>query len=106
DASLAATAPIMQRHAVVVLVDELDLAAARAIQYARSLTPDDLRAVHFALDPVHAAELRREWSELGLARIPLDVIDCPDRRLARGVAELVADLTCDGETEVSVLLPR
>jgi amino acid transporter len=106
DAAVAATAPIMQRHAVVVLVDELDQAAARAIQYARSLTPDDLRAVHFSLDPVRAGRLRQEWSELGLARVPLDVIDCPDRRLTRGVAELAAGLASDGATEVSILLPR
>ncbi|MFI5041007.1 MAG: amino acid permease [Acidimicrobiales bacterium] len=106
DAARAATAPIMRRHAVVVLVDRLDLAAARAIQLARSQTPDDLRAVHFAVDAVQAELLRQEWSDLGLARVPLDIVDCPDRRLTRGVIELVAELASDGETEVSVLLPR
>ena len=44
------SAPILRRHVVLVLVDRLDLAAARAIQYARTLTPDELRAVHFDLD--------------------------------------------------------
>jgi amino acid transporter len=106
DAPKAATAPIMERHVVVILIDQLDMTAARAIQYARSLTPDELRAVHFSLDPVRGAELRHEWTELGLSRIPLDVIDCPDRRLTRAVVELVADLLSDGRTEVSVLLPR
>ncbi|HSS12187.1 MAG TPA: APC family permease, partial [Acidimicrobiales bacterium] len=106
DAPKAAVAPIMRRHVVLVLVDQLDVAAARAIQYARSLTPDDLRAVHFAVDNVRAAELRWEWSELGLSRVPLDIIECPDRRLTRAVVELVADALADGETEVSVLIPR
>jgi amino acid transporter len=106
DAPKAAVAPIMRRHVVLVLIDQLDVAAARAIQYARSLTPDDLRAVHFAVDSVRATELRWEWSELGLSRVPLDIIECPDRRLTRGVVELVADALCDGETEVSVLIPR
>src|SRR6202011_3843236 len=41
---------ILRRHVVVVLVDRLDMAVARAIQYARTLTPDDLRAVHFEID--------------------------------------------------------
>ena len=40
----AATAPILRRHVVLVFVDRLDVAAARSIQYARSLTPDELRA--------------------------------------------------------------
>ena len=40
DVPAAATAPILRRHVVLVFVDRLDLAAARAIQYARSLTPD------------------------------------------------------------------
>ena len=38
--------------------------------------------------------------------MPLDVIDCPDRRLVRAAVELVADALSDGETEVTVLLPR
>jgi amino acid transporter len=105
DAPLAAAAPILRRHVVLVLVDQLDLAAARAIQYARTLTPDDLRAVHFAVDPVRATELRHAWAELGLARVPLDVINCPDRRLTRAAVELAASLA-DGDTEVTVLLPR
>ena len=106
DAPNAAVAPILRRHVVLVLVGQLDMAAARAIQYARALTPDDLRAVHFAVDSARAAELRWEWSELGLSRVPLDVIDCPDRRLTRAVVELVADTLADQDTEVSVLVPR
>ena len=50
DVPTAATAPILRRHVVMVFVDRLDLAAARAIQYARTLTPDELRAVHFVVD--------------------------------------------------------
>jgi len=45
DARAAAEAPILRRHVVLVLVDRLDLSAARAIQYARTLTPDELRAL-------------------------------------------------------------
>jgi hypothetical protein len=105
DAPKAAAAPILGRHVVVVLVDQLDLAAARAIQYARTLTPDDLRAVHFAVDPARGRELRHAWAELGLARVPLDVIECPDRRLTRAAVELAAGLL-DGDTELTVLLPR
>ena len=77
---------MLRRHAVIVLIDRLDLATARAIQYARTLTPDSLRIVHFAVDPKEPASLEDEWRRLGLSRLPLDIIECPDRRLARAVA--------------------
>lgn len=101
----ACEAKVLRRHVVVILVDKIDLATARAIQYARTLTPDDLHAVHFNVDHKRADLLITRWQQLGLARLPLDVIDCPDRRLGRAVLELAAELS-DGETEVSMLLPR
>jgi len=104
-AAAAAEAPILRRHAVVVMVDRLDLAAARAIQYARALNPDDLRAVHFAVDQRKAQALIKRWGRLGLSQLPLDVIDCPDRRVGRASLELAADIA-DGQTEVSMLFPR
>ena len=102
----ATEAPVLRRHVVVVLVDRLDVATARALQYARTLAPDDVRAVHFDIDTKAARELEREWGRLGLSRLPLDIIECPDRRLGRAAIELVADATLDGDTECTVLLPR
>lgn len=104
-AAEACEAHVLSRYVVVVLVDRIDLATARAIQFARTLTPDDLHAVHFNIDQKRAELLIARWQQLGLARLPLDVIDCPDRRLGRAALELAAELT-DGETEVSMLLPR
>jgi len=106
DVPQAAEAPILRHHVVVVLIDQLDVAAARAIQYARTLTPDDLRAVHFDLDPIKTEDLAAAWRNLGFSRLPLDIIDCPDRRIPRAAAELVATAVADGETEVTVLVPR
>ncbi len=104
--SNAAIAPVLRRHVVLVFVDRLDLATARALQYARTLNPDELRAVHFILDSAHSAQLENQWSELGLSRFPLDLIECPDRRLTRASMELIAEVAADGQTEVSVLLPH
>ncbi len=105
-AAQACEAPVLRRHIVIVLVDRLDLAAARAVQYARTLTPDELRAVHFAVDPREAAKLEAEWSRLGLSRLPLDIIDCPDRRIPRAALELAAQILAQDDTELSILLPR
>ncbi len=106
DATEAAEAPIMRRHVVVVLVDSLDMASARAIQYARTLTPDDMSAVHFDLDPVRTKDITEAWGRLGFSRVALDIVECPDRRITRAAAEVVARNLIDGDTEVSVLIPR
>ena len=105
-AAEAAAAPVLNRHVVVVLVDRLDMATARALQYARTLNPDELRAVHFTLDSRVSAELVADWGRLGLARLPLDVEECEDRRLGRAVLELAAETVADRETELTILLPR
>lgn len=101
-----AVAPVMRQHIAVVLVDSLDAAAARALQYARTLAADDLRAVHFDIDDWKTAQLTDAWQRLGLSRFPLDVIECPDRRVTRAALELVSEATCAGDTEVTVLIPR
>jgi amino acid transporter len=105
-AAEAAEAPVLSRHAVVVLVDRLDMATARALQYARTLHPDDLRAIHFALDSRASAELEDEWRRLGLSDLPLDIQECEDRRLTRAVLELAAETVADRRTELTILLPR
>ncbi len=106
DARAAAEAPVYRHHVVLVLIDRLDQAAARAIQYGRTLLPDELRAVHVAVDLDRADELAEEWQRLGLTRLPLELVDCPDRRIPRAVLEVVAQELADGRSEVSILLPK
>jgi amino acid transporter len=106
DAALACEVPVLRRHVVLVFIDRMDLATARAVQYARTLSPDELRAVHFAVDPLESGDLEADWSRLGLSRLPLDIIELPDRRLARAALELAAQTTADGTTELTILLPR
>ena len=48
---------------------------------------------------------REEWARTGLQRVPLELVDTPDRRLIRAAVECVVRELSDGETEVSVLLP-
>jgi Amino acid permease len=105
-AAEAAEAPVLNRNVVVVLVDRLDLATARALQYARTLHPDELRAVHFRLDNRASDALVAEWSRLAFASLPLDVEECEDRRLVRATLEMAAEIVDDGDTELTFLLPR
>jgi hypothetical protein len=61
--------------------------------------------VHFVVDDEAGARLAGEWRRLGLARVRLELVACPDRRLTRAAVEHVAHELSDGDTEVSVLLP-
>ena len=106
DAPTAAAAPALRRHSVMVLVDALDVPAARALQYARTLFPDRMKAIHLDLDPIRTEDLVDAWGRLGYANFPLEIIDCPDRRASRAAAEQVARELIEGDTEVTVLIPR
>jgi amino acid transporter len=95
---------VYAHHVVVVLVDTLDLATVAALRYGRSLRPSELRAVHFVLDSTRADLLRSRW-ESTVETVPLELVDCPDRRLGRAVLQLLSRAAAP-RTEVTVLLPR
>lgn len=102
-----AGAPHYGRHTVLVLVDRLDLAVLRGLRYAGSLRPTEVRAVHVMLDEAVAARLQATWIERGLGdRFPLEIVECPDRRLVRAAAERALDAVVQDRAEVTVLLPR
>jgi amino acid transporter len=103
--SVRAREPNYSRRTVLLLVDSYDLATVAALRYARSLRPSSLRAVHFVLDSAQAGRLRDRWlaAETG---VPLELVDCPDRRLARATAELVTRAVAAPGTHVTVVLPR
>ncbi|MDQ2725422.1 MAG: OB-fold nucleic acid binding domain-containing protein, partial [Actinomycetota bacterium] len=106
-APAATAAPTLRHQVVIVLVDRIDLATARALQLSRSLAlGNELRAVHFMIDDARAARLSKAWTRIGLGKIPLEVIEVPDRRLTRAATEMADDLASDGTTEVLMVLPR
>jgi amino acid transporter len=95
------------RHVVLVFVDRLDLAVTRALRYAGSLRPTEIRAVHLMIDSDVAEELEAEWVVRGLGdRVPLSVVECPDRRLIRAASELALGVVVQDRAEVTALLPR
>jgi hypothetical protein len=100
----AVQAAVMRRLVVLCFIDRLDLASARAIQFGRALSPSELRAVHFVIDDQRAEELSAAWREHGLANIPLELVDCPDRRLTHSALTTVAQSLADGRSEVCVVV--
>ncbi|MFJ4450229.1 APC family permease [[Kitasatospora] papulosa] len=98
--------PRDRRHQVFVLVDTLDLAALKGLRYAHELRPDTVRAVHFAIDEAHARRLSAAWERTSATSVPLELVACPDRRLRHAMRELAVRTTADGETSLTVLVPR
>src|SRR5206468_12139324 len=96
--------PNYPRHVVLVLVDRLDLAVVRALRYAGSLRPTELRAVHISLDAQRADELQRSWIDRGLGeKVPLEIVECPDRRLIPAAAEPALSAVLGAGVEVTRL---
>ena len=94
------------RHRVFVFVDSVDLAEVEAMRYAKGLHADEMVAVHFVLDPAHAARLQRRWQHFGHLT-ELRLVECVDRNLLRATQELVCQVMRDHpDTKVTVLLPR
>jgi amino acid transporter len=94
------------RQRVFVFVDSVDLAEVEAMRYAKGLHADELTAVHFVLDPAHAARLQRRWQHFGHLT-ELRLVECVDRNLLRSAQELVLQVMRDHpDTKVTVLLPR
>ena len=95
------------RHDVSVLVDSVDIATVGAIRYARSLSPRNLSAVHFVIDDRRSEMIKEEWAEnKALADIPLELIDCPDRRIPNAALDYAIRATVAPDVELTLLLPR
>lgn len=95
------------RHDVTVLVDSVDLATVGAVRYARSLNPHTLSAAHFVIDDRRAEDIKKAWETTpALSDVSLELIDCPDRRLANAALDYSIRATADGNHELTLLLPR
>jgi amino acid transporter len=96
--------PNYTRRVVIVFVDDFDLSTIAALRYAKSLRPTMVRAVHFVIDNLQAEKLRAAW--LPDRSVSLELIDCPDRRVTRAAADLVAHEAETPGTQVTAILPR
>ncbi|MFD8686818.1 APC family permease [Streptomyces sp. NPDC059651] len=95
-----------RHHLVMVLVETLDLATLKALRYAHELRPDEIRAVHFAIDEAYAGRLAARWEATAATSVALALVNCPDRRLRHAMKELAHRTTEDGDTWLTVLVPR
>jgi len=95
--------PHYSRHVVIVFVDDLKVSTTAALRYARSLRPAALRAVHVVIDSQQAERLRAAWvPDRG---VPLELVECPGRRLPGCAVGLVRSEAELPSVQVTVILP-
>jgi amino acid transporter len=94
------------RVIAIVLVSAVHNATLRALEYARSLSPTDLRAVMFNVDKEETARVLNDWSTM-VDDISLEVVDSPYREVARPLlryARQVHAMTPDAV--ISIIVPE
>jgi hypothetical protein len=93
------------RLALVVVVSALNKATIRALQYARSLNPSEIKAMTIQIEPGEAAELTQEWSRLGID-VPLEIVDSPYRSLMQPLLRELRELSPNVNDSVGVVIPE
>jgi amino acid transporter len=95
-----------QQHTFVVLVGRVHRGVAEALQYARSIRPDHLVALHIADEGVDHAEVERDWARFGF-KVPLDIVDSPYRELVAPVTRYLdrLDARWPGD-RITVVIPE
>jgi amino acid transporter len=92
----------MRSPVVIVPVGRLDKATARAISFARSISPA-VKAVHVATSAESATEFRKRW-EAWAGRVPLDVIESPYRSLVPPLLKYIDRIDERDDRPITVVL--
>jgi amino acid transporter len=93
------------RHIVIVLVAAAHNATLRGIEYAKTLSADEIRAIHVVLDPEVSEHHEAEWEALNTG-YPLEFVESPYRELQQPLVDYVRPLARDGRTIVTIVLPE
>ena len=94
------------RHTFVVLVGRVHRGVAEALQYARSLRPDHVVALHIADETVDHAELQRDWDRFSF-QTPLEIVDSPYRELTSPVNRYLDRLDARWPADkITVVIPE
>ncbi|SNU00813.1 hypothetical protein SAMN06298212_10426 [Ruaniaceae bacterium KH17] len=90
------------RTHALVLVGRLTAPAVRRIDYARSLRPTTIEAVHVAVNPSASAGLRQQWKR-DRVPIPLTILERHHADIVQPVLRYVDEVTSPNDLVIVVL---
>jgi amino acid transporter len=94
------------KHTVIVPISGIHRGVVGALQYAKSIAPEHVKAVYVDFDEEATAKLREKWERWG-AGVNLVVLPSPYRELTRPLLRYIAKLERkDGNDVVTVVLPE
>jgi amino acid transporter len=98
--------PRSMNHTVVVLVGRVHRGTIEALEYARSLRPNHLTAVHVSAQDGDVAAIERDWGAFKFD-IPLEIVPSPYRELTPAVERYLDDLDerWQGDT-ITIVIPE
>jgi amino acid transporter len=98
--------PEARRHnTVLVPISGMQRAVVRALDYAKTLSPD-VRAVYVDVDPIATEQLRRDWDKWGRG-VPLVVLSSPFRSLLEPLLEYIEQIDAPRSDDyITVVLPE
>jgi amino acid transporter len=97
--------PPPMTNTVLVLVGDIHRGVIKAIQYAKTLSPN-AKAVFVETDPERTRRLEEKWGRYGMG-VPLIVLTSPYRSLLRPLTEYIDHLQNQGENHVvTIVLPE
>jgi len=97
---------IPTRVIALVMVSAVHNATLRALEYARSLSPTDLRAVVFNVDTDETMRVLNDWAT-AVDDVPLEAVDSPYREVTRPLVKYARQLrAASPDSVVSVIVPE
>ena len=96
----------VRRHTALVLISGIHRGVVPALEFAKSIAPDNTTALYVDLDAEHTRKIEEKWAHWG-AGIPLKVLDSPYRSLVRPIMRYIDEIDAQYDDDVlSVILPE
>ncbi|NJN15122.1 MAG: APC family permease [Oscillochloris sp.] len=96
----------LRRHTAIVLVSGIHRGVLPALQYARSIAPDNATAVYVNLDPEQTEKISTRWCDWG-CEVPLVVLESPYRSLLTPLMRYIDEMdTRYSDDVITIVLPE
>lgn len=94
------------RNTVIVPISGIHRGTLNALRYAKSISPEDVRAVYVDFDETATARLKERWEKLNIG-VPLKILPSPYRELTRPLLRYINRIERRHENDViTIVVPE